>query len=211
MLNIGKFKVHGFSCNSYFLTTDEKNFVVIDPGQAEVFEEAKARGMTVPFVLLTHGHFDHIRGCARFQAAGAKIGCMQGEEDIALCHNLGEVYGDGPVPPFKIDFTFQDKELLTLCGISFRVIASPGHSRGGACFLVTTKEKNYAPGVLFTGDTLFMDSVGRTDGPTGSEEQLFSSLQRLAAIGEDYLVFSGHGKQTTLLREKRENPFLRGL
>lgn len=209
MLRIGKFGVHGFSCNSYFLTADEKNFVVIDPGQKEVFEEAKEKGMNVPFVLLTHGHFDHIRGCAAFQAAGAKIGCMKGEEEIALFHNLGEVYGDGPVMPFQIDFTFQDRDVLNLCGISFEVISSPGHSRGGACFLVKTEQKEFAPGVLFTGDTLFFASYGRTDGPTGSEEELFSSLGKLLAIEENYNVLAGHGRATTLSLEKKHFGYLK--
>lgn len=208
MLEIVKAPLHGFSCNCYFLTRDRKNFLAIDPGERDLSEETKKRGMNVPYVLLTHGHFDHIRGCAGFQAAGAKIGCLLGEEEIARSYNLGEVYGDGPVPPFTIDFTFRDGDKLSLCGISLSVIATPGHSRGGACFLIETDEEGYAPGVLFTGDTLFCGSVGRTDGPFGSEEALNKSLQKLCALQKDYLLFPGHGKTSTLSFEKRTNGYL---
>lgn len=210
MLEIGKLKPHGFSCNCYYLTGDGNQSVAIDPGQLCFREEAEKRGIFVRYVLLTHGHFDHIRGCAALQAAGAKIGCLEGEEEIALKNNLGEVYGDGPVPPFSIDFTFRDKDILSLCGVTFEVIASPGHSQGGACFLVKAKDHPlYRPGVLFTGDTLFRGDVGRTDGPTGSEEALQESLKKICSLGENYLVFPGHGASSTLFAERDGNRYIR--
>lgn len=209
MLKIGKLDPQGFSCNCYFLTADDQNFIAIDPGQLRFFEETKKGGMIFPYVLLTHGHFDHIRGCAALQAAGAKIGCLEGEEEIALHNNLGEVYGDGPVPPFRIDFTFREGDRLDLCGISFDVIASPGHSKGGACFLVKAENHPlYQPGILFTGDTLFAGSVGRTDGPTGSDAELQKSLKKLCSLKENYKILPGHGPCSTLFEERRTNGYL---
>lgn len=207
MLQITKLPIHGFSCNSYFLTNGGAA-VVIDPGERNALEALAARNLKAEYVLLTHGHFDHIRGCHALQEAGAKIGCLKGEEETALFHNLGEVYGDGPVPPFRIDFTFEDGEKLQLCGICFSAISTPGHSKGGCSLLVETSESPYAPGVLFTGDTLFRGSVGRTDGPGASEKQLQASLKKLCALEKNYFVFPGHGGASTLAEERAHNGYI---
>lgn len=185
--------------NSYLLTQDGKNAVLIDCGGREPLAEAERRGLTVRAVLLTHGHFDHIGGCAALQAAGARIGCSRAEEALVSSpDNLAADMGIR-VPPFRIDFTFEDGEVLDLCGMRFTVIATPGHTPGGVCFL--------AEDALFTGDTLFCESVGRTDFPGGSAAQLRESVRRLFALPGDLPVYPGHDEPTSLAHERLYNPF----
>ena len=197
------FKIYpqGFAANSYFLTQDEKTAVVIGPAQPRIADEAKRRGLTVTHVLLTHGHFDHIGGCAALQAAGAKVGCLAKEAPLALGKNNMADYFGGHVPPFSVDFTFGDGDILSLDGMQFLVIATPGHTAGGACFCVGDH--------LFTGDTLFAGDIGRSDLPTGSGAQLTESVRKLYAIQGDFTVCPGHGEDTTLEYERHNNGWVR--
>lgn len=197
------FKIYpqGFAANSYFLTQDEKTAVVIDPAQPRIADEAKRRGLTVTHVLLTHGHFDHIGGCAALQAAGAKVGCLAEEAPLALGKNNMADYFGGHVPPFSVDFTFGDGDILSLNGMQFLVIATPGHTAGGACFCVGDH--------LFTGDTLFAGDIGRSDLPTGSGAQLTESVRKLYALQGDFTVCPGHGEDTTLEYERHNNGWVR--
>lgn len=197
------FKIYpqGFAANSYFLTQDEKTAVVIDPAQPRIADEAKRRGLTVTHVLLTHGHFDHIGGCAALQAEGAKVGCLAKEAPLALGKNNMADYFGGHVPPFSVDFTFGNGDILSLDGMQFLVIATPGHTAGGACFCVGDH--------LFTGDTLFAGDIGRSDLPTGSGAQLTESVRKLYAIQGDFTVCPGHGEDTTLEYERHNNGWVR--
>ncbi len=197
------FKIYpqGFAANSYFLTQDEKTAVVIDPAQPRIADEAKRRGLTVTHVLLTHGHFDHIGGCAALQAEGAKVGCLAKEAPLALGKNNMADYFGGHVPPFSVDFTFGDGDILSLDGMQFLVIATPGHTAGGACFCVGDH--------LFTGDTLFAGDIGRSDLPTGSGAQLTESVRKLYALQGDFTVCPGHGEDTTLEYERHNNGWVR--
>lgn len=197
------FKIYpqGFAANSYFLTQDEKTAVVIDPAQPRIADEAKRRGLTVTHVLLTHGHFDHIGGCAALQAEGAKVGCLAKEAPLALGKNNMADYFGGHVPPFSVDFTFGDGDILSLDGMQFLVIATPGHTAGGACFCVGDH--------LFTGDTLFAGDIGRSDLPTGNGAQLTESVRKLYALQGDFTVCPGHGEDTTLEYERHNNGWVR--
>lgn len=197
------FKIYpqGFAANSYFLTQDEKTAVVIDPAQPRIADEAKRRGLTVTHVLLTHGHFDHIGGCAALQAEGAKVGCLAKEAPLALGKNNMADYFGGHVPPFSVDFTFGDGDILSLDEMQFLVIATPGHTAGGACFCIGDH--------LFTGDTLFAGDIGRSDLPTGSGAQLTESVRKLYALQGDFTVCPGHGEDTTLEYERHNNGWVR--
>ena len=199
-MQIVKVYPQGFAANCYFVTADGTSAVAIDPAQPRVLDEARRRGLRVDRVLLTHGHFDHIGGCAALQAAGAKVGCLLEERPlVAGADNMAAAFGV-PVPSFRIDFTVKDGEEVLLCGIPFRVMATPGHTAGSACFI--------AGDTLFTGDTLFAGGVGRCDLPTGDGAALSRSLRRLAALEGDYAVCPGHGDDTTLSYERAHNGWL---
>lgn len=191
----------GFASNTYLVTADGKSAVCIDPAQPRILDEAKKRGLNITHVLLTHGHFDHIGGVASLQKAGARVGCLSGEERIALHENLAGLFGEEEVEPFKIDFICKDGEELELAGMKIKVIATAGHTAGGACYLI---ENN-----LFTGDTLFEGSVGRSDLPTGSGLELSKSVKKLYALDGDYTVYAGHGEDTTLDYERKHNGVIR--
>ncbi len=182
----------GFAANCYLLTADGVNAVAIDPAQPHVLRAAERLGLSVRYALLTHGHFDHVGGCAALQARGAKVGCLAGEQANVAAADLAAAFGVS-VPPFTVDFTFSDGETLSLSGVTLRAIATPGHTSGSCCFL--------GDGVLFSGDTLFAGDVGRTDLPTGSARALAQSLSVLFAL-DDCTVYPGHGGPTSLAAEK---------
>ena len=180
--------------NSYLITQDGENAVLIDCGGKEPLLFAKEKGLSVRYVLLTHGHFDHIGGCAAAQEAGAEVACL--DKEAPLLSSRANLAADAgvPVPPFRADFTFRGGERLSLCGMTFN-----GHTPGGACFV--------CDGCLFTGDTLFFESVGRTDFPGGSGAQLRESVKKLLALDGDMTVCPGHDEPTTLAHERAYNPF----
>ena len=94
-MQVHKIYPSGFASNTYFVTEDGKNAVCIDPAQPRALEEAERLGLNIKYVLLTHGHFDHIGGASALQKAGAKVGCLAGEERLAVADNLADLFGDG--------------------------------------------------------------------------------------------------------------------
>lgn len=186
--------------NSYIVTENGADAVLIDCGGAQPLAFARQKGLNIRSVLLTHGHFDHIAGCAELQAAGAQIGCAEAEKSLITSPaNLAAEMGVR-IPAFSVDFTFQDGDELDLCGLKFTVLATPGHTPGGVCFLCGDS--------LFTGDTLFCESVGRTDFPGGSTSQLRESVKKLLALPGSLTVYPGHDEPTTLEHERMFNPFV---
>lgn len=195
---------YGFGSNGYIITSDDKQALVIDPSSSRVEKELDRLGLTPAFVLLTHCHFDHVAGVESLQRRGAKVLCS--EEEKQLVGTVADLHGlfGAPSPQYKVDQTFTDGEELTLCGIAIKCLLTPGHTAGSACYFMQKDGGR----VLFTGDTLFMDSVGRTDFPTGNLEQLRQSLKKLTALEGDMPVYAGHQEQTTLQREREYNPFV---
>lgn len=190
----------GFASNSYILTQDNKTAVVVDPAQPRIIDVLKENNLVCKFVLLTHGHFDHVGGCGALYKLGAQICCGEKEKDLIFSReNLG-VFGGVDIPHFEISHTFSDGEETELCGIKFKVISTPGHTAGGVCYV--------ADNCILSGDTLFKESVGRTDLPTGNASELINSVKKLFALKGDYKIYCGHEGDTTLQHERDFNPYI---
>ncbi len=205
MLQIIRISPRGFGANCYVLTRDNQEAIVIDPAQRRIEGELLKLGLTAKYVLLTHCHFDHVGGVTPLQQAGAKVLCGEKEKPlIGTGADLFEEFGF-PRDPFLVEETLADNEVHTLCGIRVKTLYTPGHTSGSVCYLVTdTDGKEY----LFTGDTLFAGSIGRTDFPTGDIGTLRNSLRRIAALDKAVAVYPGHQEETTIGEELETNPFL---
>jgi hydroxyacylglutathione hydrolase len=203
---IKKLAVGPIMANCFTVGCDQTlEAAVIDPGDEaqrilRVLAEAK---LTVKQIINTHGHFDHVGANRRMQAAtGAPI--LIHALDAPMLSQLsrsaaawGMSAEDSPPP----DRTIDEGDTIRLGTITFQVIHTPGHTPGGVSLL--------ADGRLFVGDTLFAGSVGRTDFPGGDFNTLKSSIQKkLFALPDDVQVFTGHGPETTIGEEKRQNPFV---
>jgi len=169
--------------------------IVIDPGYEpeKVLHAVEELGKTVAAILLTHGHFDHVGGVREIFA---RADC-----DIYLCPEDCRMPEAMTAGPLCYTNSYQEGDILTLAGLTIRVLHTPGHTPGSVCLIC---ENN-----LFAGDTLFAGSCGRTDLPCGSWTELSGSLQRLKSLQEDYNVYPGHGEATTLSAEKAYNPYMR--
>ena len=194
----------GFGANTYIITEDNRHAIVIDPAQPRVESELLKRGLIATHILLTHCHFDHVGGVAARQQGGARVFCSEQEKLLVGTQaDLFELFG-APRNPYKIDETFCDNEEKELCGIRVKMLLTPGHTQGSCCYLFTVKDGGR---YLFTGDTLFENSIGRTDFPTGSVMQMRESLRKLSSL-DDMPVYAGHNDPTTIGQEKKTNPFL---
>lgn len=198
MIKVYKVYPEGFASNSYIVTADDATCAVIDCAQPRVWDKCVQLGLKPACVLLTHGHYDHIGGCALFAANGVPVYCS--EEEAAHMFTPEYTSLGYAVSPFKVNAIRGNS--INQAGISFKVISTPGHTSGGVCYLVEDQ--------LFTGDTLFCGSVGRTDLPTGSGSALVASVKKLYAIEGDCKLYCGHGADSTLSFERRYNAFIRG-
>lgn len=200
-MKILKIASRGNASNTFLVTADGVNAVVIDPCSPFVLSPLEHLGLEYKVVLLTHGHFDHVGGCAALQSIGADIYCNEREKELIFSPQYLGLFGGVTVPEFEVTHTFKDGDELNLYGLSFKVMHTAGHSAGSSCFVLGN--------ALFTGDTLFKGGVGRTDLYTGSFSELVKSVKRLYALDGDYTVYCGHGDDTTLDSERKNNPFVR--
>ena len=205
-MTIEKIYPSGFGANSYVLTKDGKNAIVIDPSSPKVMQKLKEWGLTAEYVLLTHCHFDHVMGIEPLIEQGAKVVVSEAEAKlIGTNADLFDMIG-APRPKYRADILLRHGEEKEFCGISVRAFVTPGHTQGSTCYQVTDEKNNY----LFTGDTLFESSIGRSDFPTGELSRMRDSLLFLSTL-PDMPVYAGHGEDTTLGNERANNMFLKDL
>ena len=204
-------------CNTYVLGEEGEPALIIDPGYnhsgALNRYITKHHGGKILAIALTHGHFDHVLALGKLKREYPDLKIAVSEKDAVYLSDGGErISGDIalfdtgsfynrltsllPVP--GADILLSDGDEIA----DFRVIGTPGHTKGSIC-LYSEKEK-----VIFTGDTLFSGSIGRTDMPGGSYRDICSSLTKLKALPGDTAVFPGHGPSTTIANEVKNNPYM---
>ncbi len=205
-LKIGRITMGVCATNCYFVYREgEKQVLFFDPAdQGETLYQAlSGKGFEIAAILLTHGHFDHIWGAQKLRGlSGAKIYAYEGEEKLLLDAEMNVSEMAGRACTVKANEFFKDGEERTMAGMTFRVIATPGHTSGGCCYYFEEA------GMLISGDTLFQESVGRTDFPTGSSSEIVRSIkEKLFTLPDKVKVYPGHGETTTIEYEKMYNPF----
>lgn len=197
------------STNCYIISNHEtKEAVIIDPAdKAEVIKQyVNDNGLSVVGILFTHGHFDHIMAANELTAyyhtkiyAGKEEKTLLGDSGMNCSSNVGRSCQVIP------DIDLEDGDMITLAGMHIKVIHTPGHTAGGVCYYFMNQ------GVLISGDTLFLESIGRTDLPTGNGTKLIESIKnKLLLLDDNTKVYPGHGDSTTIAYEKRNNPYLNG-
>ena len=209
-MKIDRLVLGEFETNSYILRSSEKatECLIIDTGLdiRPMLEFLDKNKLNPAAVILTHGHIDHIAGVeelrAKYPAIKVYIHKLDAESLTDSVNNLSFMTG-GTFSTKEADHLVDEPDIIEEAGIQLRVIHTPGHTPGGIC-LYSQKE-----GIIFAGDTLFADSVGRTDFPGGDMRRLIEVIkEKLLKLPDETLVFPGHGEQTTIGREKKNSPFL---
>lgn len=188
--------------NTYFLVNEtSREAICIDGGENyKLIKRIETEnGFTIKHLLLTHAHFDHAGNAALLQADGARVYISEKDgEKLRAGGTLASDFGR-KFEPVVADVLLLGGEKLSLCGTEIEVIATPGHTDGSLTFKTGD--------MLFTGDTLFLESVGRTDFPTGDREEIIRSVKMLFALSGEYKVYPGHDDFTTLSHEIKYNLF----
>ncbi len=191
--------------NSYIVAADSGSCVLIDaPDNAEyIMEQINILGLTLKQILLTHGHFDHVGAVADLvEMTGCEVYIH--EADLSKLEKgdgaLGRFFGSSGFKPYSGAKTFTEDDVLTLEELEFDVLHTPGHTSGSCCFIIGD--------CMFSGDTLFARSIGRTDMPDGNYELMKQSIEKIYELGGDLKVYPGHMNTTTLEAERHYNPFM---
>ncbi len=192
-----------YQTNTYILC-DGGKAIVIDPGddKGKIIKRLNELNADPVCVLITHGHFDHIRSVAALQKLGARVYMSEIEYGYLKAADFFSDNDRECVEPFVPDVLLHDGDEFIVLDHAFKTLLTPGHTPGGVCFFMDGK-------TVFTGDTLFKLSVGRWDFPLGDGARLVESLRKLFALDGDYTVYPGHGEATTLDYERRYNPYAR--
>jgi len=200
-----KLVVGPFASNCYIAGSEKTaEGIIIDPGDdAEtILREVDNLGLSIKSIVLTHRHLDHIGALKGVkEATGAEVAVHAQDADLQGQKSLAMMFGVTFSPPPPPDQLLEDGDSIKVGDLDFKVLHTPGHSPGGICLL--------SDGVVFTGDTLFNYSIGRTDLPYGGLDQLMNSIKTaLLVLPDETMVCPGHGPDTTIGHERQFNPFL---
>lgn len=206
-LRVEQYVVGPVQTNCYFAINDEsKETIVIDPGAGadQLMKMLTQNGLKAVAILLTHGHFDHAAGAKRLaELCQAKIYAYEAEKETLENEEENACWMIGKSETYHADEFFKDEQEIDLAGLHIRVLFTPGHTKGGCCYYFPYED------VVFSGDTLFQMSVGRTDLKGGSMSQIVHSIQeKLLTLPENTTVYPGHGEETTIGTERMYNPYL---
>lgn len=205
-LKIGRMVIGMFGTNCYLVyRVGRQEAIVVDPADKgeQIYEALREKGFTVAGILLTHGHFDHIWGTkALREKSGAQIYALDAE--AKLCEDDGLNISRQVGRPYTVvpDVYVRDGEEVCITDITCKVIATPGHTADSCCYYFEEG------GFVVCGDTIFLESVGRTDLPTGSGGTLERSIrEKIFTLPDSVQLYPGHGDSTTVEHEKKNNPF----
>ncbi len=193
-----------FGTNCYIVETDSKSAVLIDaPCQpSRILQAINNLGLTLKAILLTHGHCDHIEALGDIvSATDCKVYIHYADAEMLTDRMLSLAgYFGTPFTSFNGALTLSHGDTVTVDEVQFKTVSTPGHTAGSVCYITQD--------VMFSGDTLFYHSIGRTDFPNGSYTSLINSIANLKKLGKNYTVHPGHDRSTDLYSEFQTNPFL---
>ena len=204
-------RVGVLQCNcSIFGDEQSREAIVIDPGDniEDILAILRRHELSVKAIVITHAHIDHIGGAAKLKAAtGAPVYMNRNDQELYDHLDMQASWLEMETPSrTEIDAEAREGDQLSLGNAVFHILHTPGHTQGSISLWIPAENK------LVAGDTLFRDSIGRTDLPGGDGRQILRSIQgKLLTLPEEAIVVPGHGSNTTIGREKDRNPFLRGL
>lgn len=193
--------------NCYILSNvDTKEAIVIDPSDSapSIIKVLQENDLVCKAILLTHGHFDHIMAASELVAAtGAKIYAHEAEAALLADPMLNASKRLHRECTLAADVCLKDGETLEIAGFTIKVIHTPGHTAGGVCYYLVDND------IMFSGDTLFLEDIGRSDLPTGNGIQLVESImEKLMPLKDDIIVYPGHDKPTTIGYEREHNMYI---